>query len=120
MPCTSPPQFWPDRWRRSSCMTPGWRTRCAPRASGSSNRGGGKGLRARLRRGQELKGAHQGRVHVRRIVVTETLTHVEVRAHAVRGEEVEKGAGTVHARIPVDRKSTRLNSSHRTISYAVF
>src|SRR5438094_2042449 len=31
------------------------------------------------------------------------------------------GRGPAHAREPVeDRKSTRLNSSHRTISYAVF
>src|SRR5258708_10491534 len=29
-------------------------------------------------------------------------------------------AGVVHARLPGDRKSTRLNSSHQIISYAVF
>src|SRR5207248_10706004 len=30
------------------------------------------------------------------------------------------GAGPANIYLPVDRKSTRLNSSHRTISYAVF
>src|SRR5437773_8887599 len=32
----------------------------------------------------------------------------------------ERGSGLIHLPIPVDRKSTRLNSSHITISYAVF
>src|SRR5437867_8183340 len=40
--------------------------------------------------------------------------HVRVGAAAARGDPL---AGDEHAR---DRKSTRLNSSHRTISYAVF
>src|SRR5207248_8182268 len=32
----------------------------------------------------------------------------------------DAGGGTVSRKDPRDRKSTRLNSSHRTISYAVF
>src|SRR6266705_5220956 len=32
----------------------------------------------------------------------------------------ERAVGEVRGELPVDRKSTRLNSSHRTISYAVF
>src|SRR3712207_8024715 len=31
-----------------------------------------------------------------------------------------RGAGRRHPRLPLDRKSTRLNSSHANISYAVF
>src|SRR5947209_14472063 len=34
--------------------------------------------------------------------------------------EAYAGRETPHLRIPVDRKSTRLNSSHANISYAVF
>src|SRR5437867_6298317 len=36
------------------------------------------------------------------------------------GAAVVVGGGTPHPSMPTDRKSTRLNSSHRTISYAVF
>src|SRR5437867_8066579 len=52
------------------------------------------------------------------------LLHVIVRDHMkIPGsgdEDVRLVASVVHGHHTVDRKSTRLNSSHRTISYAVF
>src|SRR5437763_9863793 len=44
------------------------------------------------------------------------LTRQAVTKHL----RVLEGAGVVHAQVLGDRKSTRLNSSHRCISYAVF
>src|SRR2546422_5961815 len=46
----------------------------------------------------------------------EVLDAIRKQPHALIGEEVEQaGIG-----VPLDRKSTRLNSSHGYISYAVF
>src|SRR5262245_64682762 len=46
---------------------------------------------------------------------------VVVRGRVERVEDAERSAGRVDVDLePVDRKSTRLNSSHLGISYAVF
>src|SRR3712207_6854282 len=37
-----------------------------------------------------------------------------------RGDQADRRGHAPHARVPRDRKSTRLNSSHANISYAVF
>src|SRR5690606_41722235 len=44
--------------------------------------------------------------------------HQEQSLEAVVAQQVK--IGEVHARVSIDRKSTRLNSSHVKISYAVF
>src|SRR5256885_10393038 len=44
----------------------------------------------------------------------------EPRLNAVRGQRVLERAAALLDQAPVDRKSTRLNSSHLVISYAVF
>src|SRR5690242_21610436 len=45
---------------------------------------------------------------------------VERARRVVRVEAAERGAPAVARRAVLDRKSTRLNSSHMSISYAVF
>src|SRR5690606_40286658 len=64
---------------------------------------------------------------VRRIRQAGIAAHVEVALHAtLRGQAVVVPPHRVedvlpeHAALPKDRKSTRLNSSHVKISYAVF
>src|SRR3712207_7591477 len=47
------------------------------------------------------------------------LVHVPLRRERVRTDEGEPGGELVRHRVR-DRKSTRLNSSHANISYAVF
>src|SRR2546430_7741006 len=42
------------------------------------------------------------------------------RATGLQQPEGDSGRGTLHLRLTLDRKSTRLNSSHSQISYAVF
>src|SRR3712207_7824493 len=49
------------------------------------------------------------------LVVEATLT-----LHALRVATTVRATGTVPVPIALDRKSTRLNSSHANISYAVF
>src|SRR3712207_7687630 len=44
---------------------------------------------------------------------------LERRLHAL-GDERERRSSLLRHRLPRDRKSTRLNSSHANISYAVF
>src|SRR5207248_6455653 len=81
---------------------PGARTRHAPRCPclGIALCRGGRAL-ARRRGGAPI--AAESRARIRRL-----------------GDLDAGGAGAAQARAPVpDRKSTRLNSSHRTISYAV-
>src|SRR3712207_7448777 len=58
--------------------------------------------------------------HVHHVVDPAEEPHVAVvvDAGAVAGEVAALVGGPV--RLPVDRKSTRLNSSHANISYAVF
>src|SRR3712207_7771841 len=46
--------------------------------------------------------------------------HRVVPGVAVRGLQLDGREGRVGPRLPRDRKSTRLNSSHANISYAVF
>src|SRR2546426_6156046 len=52
------------------------------------------------------------------------LTPIRERAQALRAEPLSVSAtlraGAAKARVLADRKSTRLNSSHLVISYAVF
>src|SRR5437762_8105913 len=69
----------------------------------------------------ELRVAPQapGRVIVDVAVAAETLDRLARHPGRFFGG-VENGAGCVLARGLADRKSTRLNSSHRCISYAVF
>src|SRR5699024_12793193 len=45
---------------------------------------------------------------------------VDLRPHAVVAHLGVDGVGEIHGRRSGDRKSTRLNSSHVSISYAVF
>src|SRR5437867_8196936 len=59
-----------------------------------------------------INGAH--------VVVREAVARrPRAKARAVEASEAAHRTNPQHA-LPVDRKSTRLNSSHRTISYAVF
>src|SRR3712207_7985309 len=48
------------------------------------------------------------------------LNIVDTPGHADFGGEVERGLTMVDGVLLLDRKSTRLNSSHANISYAVF
>src|SRR5438094_5433111 len=50
---------------------------------------------------------------------TKTL-EARTRGQDMRGQLLGRASAGVVAGLDVDRKSTRLNSSHRTISYAVF
>src|SRR5437763_5440414 len=55
------------------------------------------------------------------LVIGETLDMVIERVDPGRGEDPHLAhAATHHLAQSIDRKSTRLNSSHRCISYAVF
>src|SRR2546422_6668016 len=44
----------------------------------------------------------------------------DIRMPGMSGLELQAKLNAEHCRIPTDRKSTRLNSSHGYISYAVF
>src|SRR5207248_6372583 len=63
-------------------------------------------------------------VGTRRIAHCNVTTHPSADAPAVSGDhhgrETVPGSSSTTATTFTDRKSTRLNSSHRTISYAVF
>src|SRR3712207_7895256 len=48
------------------------------------------------------------------------LVHRQIAAGVAHGPHTRRSARTRHGRMGVDRKSTRLNSSHANISYAVF
>src|SRR5947209_15244028 len=61
------------------------------------------------------------RVPVAEVIEGEVIEPVDSVRKVERGEVlIELGPGRVDAREDPDRKSTRLNSSHANISYAVF
>src|SRR3989454_7041318 len=49
-----------------------------------------------------------------------SLSHTEALAQNCAGKRHQERAAVHFATVPPDRKSTRLNSSHLVISYAVF
>src|SRR5207244_11473872 len=61
-------------------------------------------------------GVHDGIAQVRKLEQTPAHALIDVE----RCRVVEHELGSVPASAPDDRKSTRLNSSHQIISYAVF
>src|SRR5438552_7546679 len=63
----------------------------------------------------------EDRVHRTQVETTlnDALEFLRVESQPAACAAQRKG-GTNHAREPEDRKSTRLNSSHQIISYAVF
>src|SRR5207248_3721166 len=70
-----------------------------------------------------LKGSHKSHLGGKlRYVPLGLYQQFLVRAEFVHGREVRRDHNVAHTETLVegDRKSTRLNSSHRTISYAVF
>src|SRR5438094_5359946 len=83
---------------------------------------GRKHKRCCLAAGVEIDGQRYRLRHAEGIVVNAVLDHIRRRY----GRDLIDPAGELRAvRFPwlkrgKDRKSTRLNSSHRTISYAVF
>src|ERR1017187_10685777 len=65
------------------------------------------------------------RVHTRNLRRRDHRRHVQVALRRPRRPDADRLVGKAHVqavavRLAVDRKSTRLNSSHRCISYAVF
>src|SRR5207244_11770653 len=55
-----------------------------------------------------------------RAVAPRWRSHAPAPRHASRGPPAAPGRWHLNPRSPPDRKSTRLNSSHQIISYAVF
>src|SRR5207245_10020991 len=58
--------------------------------------------------------------HVRRLYADLERRGIEFRPHVWLSEEWFSPDGVPGIAMPLDRKSTRLNSSHGSISYAVF
>src|SRR3712207_8007144 len=71
-------------------------------------------------------GGHVGQLELQRLEVLQRTAELVARLHVglglVEGETgpAERAGGDVEAAAVEDRKSTRLNSSHANISYAVF
>src|SRR6266516_1314843 len=63
--------------------------------------------------------APRGRVHIAKSQAADLLSALDAAIARVKRQLLD-GKETRRSRAPGDRKSTRLNSSHRTISYAVF
>src|SRR5437773_8771347 len=66
----------------------------------------------------DRRGRQRSRVGRRRS--RDAARHRKAPGDRVEAAEVERGGGARRRSEPVDRKSTRLNSSHITMSYAVF
>src|SRR3712207_8591052 len=64
----------------------------------------------------------EGRLVESDIVEVEPVTHAQLHIFGERHSAAQSAAGAdlLVGRVAVDRKSTRLNSSHANISYAVF
>src|SRR5207248_11249682 len=76
-------------------------------------------LRQRIEQGKLFVREERRRRGCRRQLLRQSLGNSKRCRQGRRRSELENIASSLH-RFPLDRKSTRLNSSHRTISYAVF
>src|SRR3712207_8753039 len=66
------------------------------------------------------RAAAVGRAGRRRVLLGDRHRHDEPRVRHACGRAAHPAVEAGHARRAADRKSTRLNSSHANISYAVF
>src|SRR2546430_8488099 len=82
----------------------------------------GHDARADARGGVDQALAREPGLEFRRRAALQEIAHGErvVERRALIAEHDVVGAGHAHHEVDADRKSTRLNSSHSQISYAVF